>query len=424
MHPAERLEGELSVPGDKSISHRAVMLASIARGETVITGFLEGADPLATVDVFRSLGVEMEGPENGRLVVRGRGLEGLREPSGVLDARNSGTTMRLALGILAGCPFEATITGDESLRRRPMGRVAEPLRRMGADVSCEGEGERPPVRIRGGRLRAIEFDNELASAQVKSCILLAGLAAEGRTWVRETRPSRDHTERMLLAFGVDLLVEGDRLGLAGPAALEAARVSVPGDISSAAFFIAAAAALPGSDLVVEDVGLNQTRTGLLSVLWRMGARVSLQDVRYENAEPRGEVFVEGGELEAFEIEAGEVPSLIDELPVLAVIATQARGTSVISGARELRVKESDRIAALARNLAELGARVTEKEDGLVIEGPGRLSGGVVDSFGDHRMAMAMMIAGLFADSPVTVRGASCVDVSYPGFPEVLKELVE
>ena len=424
IHPAERLEGELRVPGDKSISHRAVMLAAIAEGATRVEGFLEGEDPLSTVGFFRALGVDIDGPKDGSLTVHGRGPGGLRAPAGVLDARNSGTTMRLGLGILAGQPFEAVVTGDDSLRKRPMGRVAEPLRNMGASVACEGENGTPPVRIRGGALRNIDFNNKLASAQVKSCVLLAGLFAKGTTWVRESRASRDHTERMLAHFGVNVLLEGDKVGVAGPVALEAAPVSVPGDISSAAFLMAAAAGLPGSDIVVEEVGVNATRTGLLTVLWRMGAQVAIQDVRYENAEPRAEIFVQGGPLSAFEIGAEEVPSLIDELPVLAVLATQADGRSVISGARELRVKESDRIAALARNLAALGARVEEREDGLVVEGPGRLSGGEVDSFGDHRIAMAMMVAGLFADSPVTVRGVSCVDISYPGFPRVLEELAE
>jgi len=419
--PSRALRGEIRVPGDKSISHRAVLFGALARGTTRVTGFLRAEDCLATVRCVRGLGVRVEEePSDGtRLAVHGGDL---REPEDVLDAGNSGTTIRLLAGILAGQPFHSTVTGDASIRRRPMDRIAEPLRRMGARITGRAGGRLAPLAIEGGSLRGIAYRTPVASAQVKSAVLLAGLFAEGETAVTEPSLSRDHTERMLAGFGAPITRAGLTVRLPGRAALTATAVAVPGDISSAAFFLVAAAIVPGSSLTVRGVGLNPTRTGMLDVLRAMGAAVEIAPGPDAGGEPAGDVTVRAAPLRGTVIGGDLIPRLIDELPVLAVAASVAEGETVIRDAAELRVKESDRIAALARELAAIGARIEAQPDGLAIQGVPRLRGGRAASGGDHRMAMALAVAGLRAAGPVTVDDTDCIRTSFPEFEATLRGL--
>ncbi len=416
--PAPPLRGTLRVPGDKSISHRAALLGALARGTTTVEGFLRAEDCLATLRCLRAMGVQIEETED-RLVIRGGAL---REPEEVLDVGNSGTTIRLLAGILAGQPFHSILTGDASIRRRPMDRIAEPLRQMGALISGRAGGRLAPLAINGGGLRGIVHTTPVPSAQVKSAILLAGIFAEGETEVREPSQSRDHTERMLGAFGVNVVRDGLVARLRGPAALTGAVLRVPGDLSSAAFFLVAAALVPGSEVAVEDVGLNPTRTGVLDVLRMMGAPVDVRDVREKGGEPCGTVVVRSARLHGTTIGGDLVTRAIDELPVLAVAACLAEGETVIRDAAELRVKESDRVAALARELGRLGAAIEAQPDGLAIRGVQRLRGGGVSSGGDHRIAMALAIAGLCADGPVTIDDPACIQTSFPGFDATLRRV--
>ena len=412
VHPSGPLRGEIRVPGDKSISHRAVMLGAIADGDTRIRGLLEGEDVLATVAAFRSMGVEIEGPDDGEAIVHGVGREGLHSPAAAIDLGNAGTAMRLLAGLLAGQRFGCALTGDASLSRRPMRRIAEPLSRMGARIETT-EGGTPPLAIRPcDRLAPIDYTSPVASAQVKSCLLLAGLYAEGRTCVSEPIPTRDHTERMLAAFGAALSREGLRTCIEGGGRLAATEVDVPGDISSAAFFLAAAAGRSGSDLLVRDVGVNPTRGGILAILDRMGADISRLNPRTAGGEPVADLRVRGAELRGIDVAPALVPLAIDELPSVFVAAAGARGTTRVSGAGELRVKESDRLAVSAAGLAALGVPARLTGDGVVIEG-GAMSGGEVDSAGDHRIAMAFAVAA--AGGPVRVRNCRNVATSFPGF---------
>jgi len=418
VRSAERLAGVLRVPGDKSISHRVAMLAALSSGEVAVHGFLRSEDCLNTLRAAVALGARAE-TEREPVVISGTGGR-FRAPAGVLDLGNSGTGMRLLSGLLAGQEFACELTGDASLRSRPMQRIREPLERMGAQVALLGEGGCAPLRIAGGALHGIEYPLPVASAQVKSCTLLAGLFAEGRTVVIEPKPTRDHTERLLLALGVPLRIDGLRIELDGygPDGPDwAARDwRVPGDFSSAAFWLTAAAARPGSDLTVERVGLNPRRTALLDVLRRMGAQLEVRrEPESETVEPAGAVRMRGGALRATEIGGAEIPNLIDEIPLVAVAGALAEGRTVIRDAAELRVKESDRIASMASNLARLGVRLEERADGMVIEGPAKLTGGVVESFGDHRIAMALTVLACFCPAPVEVRDVGCVATSYPGF---------
>jgi 3-phosphoshikimate 1-carboxyvinyltransferase len=409
-----RLGGRVRLPGDKSISHRALMLNGIASGEALIEGLSGGADVSATAACLRALGVEVE---DGLVV--GHGLDGLSEPAGPLDCGNSGTTMRLLAGLLAGRPFETTLVGDDSLSSRPMDRVAAPLRLMGASAKTE------PLRVGGsGPLHGIEYEMPVASAQVKSALLLAGLSAEGRTVVVEPAPSRDHTERMLRAMGAPVTQEAGCVALDGPAAaLRPVDVAVPGDLSAAAFWLVVAALHGTGSVAIPNTGVNPTRAAVLGVLTRLGARIVLSNRRLEGEEPVADLEVGPAPgLRGFEIGGAEVASLIDELPVLAVAGAVLPGTSRISGARELRVKESDRISAIATGLTAMGGDVSELEDGWVIRGPRRLEGARVDSFGDHRVAMALAVAGLLAEGETAIQGAECVEISYPGFWEQLEEL--
>ncbi len=416
-----RLEGKITVPGDKSISHRAVMLLGISEGRGSVKNFLRGADCLNTMACLRELGVEIE-DSGTELIVHGRGLHGLKAPKEPLDVGNSGTTMRLMAGILAGQGFTSTIIGDDSLKRRPMDRIAIPLRKMGALISGV-DGDYPPLTIQGGALEAIDYALPVASAQVKSAILLAGLYAKGETRVRELIPARNHTERMLEFLGAKIVVEDNNVTLAG-SKLEAQDIVVPGDLSSAAFFIAAAAALPGSHLVITDVGLNPTRTGIIDVLREMGASIKLDKVVQRGGEEQGDLVIRGRRLQATTITREMIPRVVDEIPVLAVIAGVAEGITKITGAEELRVKESNRLASLVTELSKLGVRIRELPDGLEIEGPNKILGGQVESYGDHRMAMALSMAGLFSDSPVNIRGSHCISISFPGFDQVLKTIVK
>jgi 3-phosphoshikimate 1-carboxyvinyltransferase len=414
--PGHPLRGVLRVPGDKSISHRAAILGAIARGTTRISGYLRAEDCLSTLRCLRALGVAID-DRGSDLEIRGGAL---REPEEILDVGNSGTTIRLLAGVLAGQRFHSVVTGDRSIRRRPMDRVADPLRRMGARISGREGGRLAPLAIDGGDLRGIAHAIPVASAQVKSALLLAGLFADGDTVVEEPSQSRDHTERMLGVFGVEVDRDGLAVHLRGPQSLTATEIRVPGDLSSAAFFLVAAALVSGSELAVLDIGLNRTRTGVLDVLKMMGAAVEVRDLRDEGGEPVGTVVVRGSRLHGTVIGGDLIPRAIDELPVLAVAAALADGETVIRDAAELRVKESDRVEVLARELRRLGAAVEAQPDGLVIVGTRRLRGGRVTSGGDHRIAMALAVAGLRADGAVTVDDPACVDTSFPGFADALR----
>jgi len=417
---SRRVSGCLRVPGDKSISHRALILGALAHGETEICGWLEGADCRATLEVLSALGVPFSRRREALCLV-GKGPEALQEPGGVLDAQNSGTTLRLLAGVLAGRPFFSVLTGDGSLRQRPMRRVVEPLSAMGATLWGRAGGQFPPLAIRGGALAGIHWRSPVASAQVKSAILLAGLQAHGETAVSEPFVSRDHTERMLEAFGAVVRREGTTVRLAGGQPLSARRLTIPGDVSSAAFFLVAAAARPGAEVVVSGVGVNPTRTGILDVLERMGADVRCEARRQEAGEPVADVVVRGRRLRGTTVGAAEIPGLIDEVPILAVAALLAEGESRIDGAGELRVKEVDRLAALEGEFRKLGGAIRAEGDSLVVVGGRPLRGAPVASRGDHRMAMSLAVAALFAEGETTILDVGCVDTSFPGFAAVLRE---
>ncbi len=416
---AEPFEGRISLPGDKSISHRAGIIASLAEGESRIENFHYCRDCLSTLRCLQSLGVEME-REGEVLFIRGKGLYGLREANDILNAGNSGTTMRLLAGVLSGQPFLSFLTGDSSLRRRPMDRIKIPLEKMGATIWAR-QGRFPPLAIMGGRLRGMEYELPVASAQVKSAILLAGLLAEGETLVRERSPSRDHTERMLAQVGADIEIKREGIRIRGGKELHPLRMRIPGDFSSASFFITLAL-LTNSHLRIEGVGVNPTRTGMLEVLREMGARVRMENLREEGGEPVGDIEVEGGgKLRGVRIDR-DIPLMIDELPVLAVLSACAEGETEIRGAEELRYKETDRIRALRKGLTSLGIEVEERKDGLFIKG-GKPRGGRVRSFGDHRIAMSFTILALASEGESEIQGAQCVDISFPAFYDLVKSLV-
>lgn len=423
VSPARRLEGRLRVPGDKSISHRYAILAALAEGRSELSNYAPGADCRSTLACVSRLGVEVTVEAPDSVILLGRGPGRMRSAEGPLDAGNSGTTMRLMAGVLAGHPFTSTLVGDASLSRRPMRRVIVPLEQMGARL--EAIDGRPPLTIHGARLHAIEFRPEIPSAQVKSAVLLAGLHAEGTTRVIEPAATRDHTERALAEFGGRAVVDGRHVSVDGGQRLQARSLTVPGDFSSAAFWLVAAAAQPGSRITIDDVGLNPTRTALLDVLRRFGARVDATITSTTAGEPRGTVTVEGHRTGAIEIAAGEVPGLIDELPAIAALAASG-GEVVVRGAAELRVKESDRIATLVRGFRALGIDADEREDGFAVRGGSgrtRPAGGVADAHGDHRMAMAFAVAALACRGPSTIDGADAVVISYPGFFETLPRLL-
>ncbi len=422
IRSSNRIRGMIRVPGDKSISHRSLLLGALAHGTTEVRGLLRSEDCLATLGALRAMGVAATETADGRILVEGKGADGLREPEGILDAGNSGTTLRLLAGVLAGRPFFSILTGDASLRRRPMRRVVEPLSAMGATLLGRADGQYPPLAIRGGRIKGIAWSSPVASAQVKSAILLAGLQATGETRVTEPLVSRDHTERMLEAFGVAVRRRGTTVGVTGPAELRAARVAVPGDLSSAAFFLVAASARAGSELFIRDVGVNPTRTGILEALRAMGASIGETPKNSGAGEPTADLAVQAAPLHGVAIEAGLVPRLIDEIPILTVAAALADGPTVVSGAGELRVKEVDRLRAVSQEFAKLGVGISEEQDGLRITGGARLRGAVVGSRGDHRMAMALAVAALFADGETRVEDVACVETSFPGFAKLLAEV--
>lgn len=419
------LQGRIRVPGDKSISHRALMLGALAEGETVIHGLLLGEDPRSTASCFRALGAEISELNTEEVRVKGIGLGNLREPVGVLDAGNSGTTLRLMLGILASHPDRFfTVTGDSSLRSRPMSRVVKPLQQMGAQIWGRQQNSLAPLAVQGQFLQPIHYHSPIASAQVKSCILLAGLMTEGQTTVTEPALSRDHSERMLRAFGADLTVdpETNSVTVTGPSQLTGQTVIVPGDISSAAFWLVAGAIVPGSDLTIENVGVNPTRTGVLEILERMGADITLENMREVAGEPVADLRVRYSPLKACEISGDVIPRLIDEIPILAVAAAFAEGTTIVKDAEELRVKESDRITVMATQLNQMGASVQERPDGMEITGGRPLKGAEVDSYTDHRIAMSLAIAALNASGTTTIHRAEAAAISYPDFTPTLQQV--
>ena len=418
VHPGGQLKGRFPVPGDKSISHRAVILGALAEGVTEIEGLLEGADVLATIAAFRAMGVEMEGPDNGHLRIQGVGLHGLRAPATPLDCGNSGTAMRLLAGVLAGQAFPSTLIGDTSLQKRPMGRVLNPLCTMGAEITAQ-EG-RAPLHIHGRPLHGIEYALPVASAQVKSAVLLAGLYADGQTCVTEPAPTRDHSERMLQGFGYPVERQAPRACLRSGGQLHGQSLQVPGDISSATFFLLGATIAPGSDLTLEGVGINPTRTGVIEILTRMGARIDLTALREVGGEPVADIRVRYAPLQGIAIPPRLVPLAIDEFPALFIAAACATGQTVITGAEELRVKESDRIAVMAGGLRALGATIEERADGAIISGS-PLLGGRVDSHGDHRIAMAFAMAALVAQDDIEILDCANVATSFPSFPALAQQ---
>ena len=420
IKPGGCLTGTMTVPGDKSISHRSVILGAIADGVTEVSGLLEGMDVLATVHAFREMGVFIDGPDRGHLAIHGNGLRGLKQPSRALDLGNSGTSMRLLTGLLAAQKFDSTLIGDSSLSKRPMMRVVNPLRQMGAQLQPSTDGT-PPLQISASEaIQGHHFDLQVASAQVKSAILLAGLYAEDKITVTEPAITRDHTERMLKDMGCDLQVQGNVITLHPPGSLQARVINVPADISSAAFFMVGAAISPGSDLTIQNVGLNPTRIGVVEILKLMGADISVQNQRLATGEPVADIQIKASALNGINIPEHLVALAIDEFPVLMIAAACAKGTTVVSGAKELRVKESDRISAMVNGLKSLGVSAEEREDGMVVE-TSQIIGGVVDSFDDHRIAMSFSMAGLASQNEITVKNCRNVATSFPAFDELARK---
>ena len=416
------LHGEITVPGDKSISHRAVMFGSLAKGTTRITHFLEGADCLSTISCFRKMGIDIEN-NNGEILVHGKGLRGLSSPTDILDVGNSGTTTRLISGILAGQNFVSELTGDDSIQSRPMKRIMTPLLSMGADITSIKGNNCVPLRIAGHPLKAIHYDSPVASAQVKSCVLLAGMYSDGVTSVTEPVLSRNHTEIMLNYFGAQVTSEGTTASIVPEPSLHAREITVPGDISSAAYFIAAGLLVPGSEILLKNVGINPTRDGLLRVCKDMGADITMLNVNMDG-EPTADLLVRTSSLHGTTVGGEIIPTLIDEIPMIAVMAAFAEGTTIIKDAKELKVKESDRILVMAENLSRMGADITPTDDGMIIHGGKPLHGAVIDSYLDHRVAMSFAIAGLLCDGPLSIKGGDCVKISYPEFYEDLYHLGE
>ena len=418
---ASPLKGEITIPGDKSVSHRSVMFGSIAKGTTEISHFLQGADCLSTISCFQKMGVPIE--INGdTVIVKGNGLHGLKKPDAILDCGNSGTTTRLISGILAAQDFEVTLTGDESIQKRPMKRIIEPLSLMGADIRSISDNGCAPLAITGKQLHGIHYASKVASAQIKSSILLAGLYAEGETKVTEPYISRNHSEIMLKYFGADVKTEGTTACIAPANELYGNKIAVPGDISSAAFFIAAGLMVPGSEILIKNVGINPTRDGILSVCRDMGANITLLNENTDSGEPTADVLVKFSSLHGITIEGAIIPRLIDELPMIAAMACFADGETVIKDAAELKVKESNRIEVMVKNLTAMGADVEETEDGMIIRGGKPLHGAVIDSKLDHRIAMTFAVTGLCAEGETEISGAECVNISYPGFYHDLHSL--
>lgn len=421
----DKLQGEVTVPGDKSISHRSIMLGSLAKGTTEVTGFLQGADCLSSISCFQKMGIEINNnPETNTVLIHGKGLRGLSAPSDILDVGNSGTTTRLMSGILAAQPFTSTVDGDSSIRKRPMGRIMTPLSMMGAKFESLATDKCAPFKISGGNLQGIHYESPVASAQVKSAILLAGLYAEGRTSVTEPALSRNHTELMFESFGVDIKSVGTTATVTPAKELIAQKIEVPGDISSAAYFIVAGLITPNSEITIKNVGINPTRDGILTVCKNMGADITLSNVKDDIGEPVADITVRTSALHGCTIEGDIIPKLIDEIPVIAIMAAFANGTTIIKDAQELKVKESNRIDVMVNNLSAMGVDIEGTEDGMIIRGGKPLHSATIDSKLDHRIAMSFAIAGGLADDDTEILGAECVNISYPSFYSDLDMLMK
>ncbi|MCT4507481.1 MAG: 3-phosphoshikimate 1-carboxyvinyltransferase [Tepidibacter sp.] len=417
-----KLRGEVNIPGDKSISHRAIMLSSISNGKNIIKNFLNGEDCLSTIDCFKKMGTKVEKCRKNEVIIHGMGLRKLKKPIQNLDVGNSGTTIRLIMGILAGQNFESTLIGDNSIAKRPMKRVTDPLRLMGANIYGNEDANFTPITVNGGNLNGIEYNMPIASAQVKSSIILASLYANSPTKIIEKNKSRNHTEIMLKSFGADIDISGKEIYVKPVQNLYSEDIYIPGDISSAAFFIAGASIIEGSEILVRNVGLNETRTGILDVLKNMSGNFEILNKKYVCGELMGDILVKHSNLNSTTIDSKLIPRLIDEIPIIAVMATQAEGTTIIKNAKELKVKESNRISSVVSNLKKMGADIEEMDDGMVIKGPTKLSGCNIESFSDHRIAMAFSIASLVASGDTNIDNTRCVEISFPGFYDILKEI--
>ncbi|MBU1035241.1 3-phosphoshikimate 1-carboxyvinyltransferase [bacterium] len=423
LEKVSKLKGNIFVPGDKSISHRSLILGSIAQGETRVYNLLNSLDCLRTLDCMQALGVKIELDVDNSVNIKGKGLYGLQEPKDILDVGNSGTTVRLLAGLLSGQNFYSVLNGDNSIRKRPMKRVAQPLRLMGADIWGREDGHFAPLSIRGSKLNPFQYTLPVASAQVKSALLLAGLYATGETVIREHLSTRDHTERMLEIMQADIKISPPEIKIKGGTELRSTDIFIPGDISSAAYFIAAASILRDSRIIIKQVGVNPTRTGIIEILKKMGTKIDILNYQIKSNEPQADLMIEYSKLKGVEIKKENVPFLIDELPLIAVVATQAQGKTVVSGARELRVKESDRIKAIVSELKKMGADIEEEEDGFTVNGPTRLQGAVCESYNDHRIAMSLAVAALLAEGKTVIKNSECIDISFPGFENTLQNLI-
>ena len=423
LEKANKLKGNIFVPGDKSISHRSLILGSIAQGEMRIYNFLNSLDCLSSLECMRALGVEVKRDSNDSLTIKGKGLYGLQESKVILDVGNSGTTMRLLAGLLSGQNFYSVLNGDNSIKKRPMKRVIQPLRLMGAEIWGREDGHFAPLSIKGSQLNPFQYTLPVASAQVKSALLLAGLYAKGETVIKEPLSTRDHTERMLEIMQADIKISSPEITIKGGIELKSTDIFIPGDISSAAYFIAVASILKDSQIIIKQVGVNPTRIGIIEILNKMGAKIDILNYQIKSNEPQADLKIEYSELKRVEINQEDVPSLIDELPLIAVAATQAQGKTVVSGAKELRVKETDRIKAIVSELKKMSADIEEEEDGFVINGPTGLQGAVCESYNDHRIAMSLAVAALLAEGKTVIKNSECIDISFPGFEKTLQNLI-
>lgn len=423
LEKVNKLKGNISVPGDKSISHRSLILGSIAQGETRIYNFLDSLDCLKTLECMQALGAEIDLGKDNFIKIKGKGLYGLQEPKDMLDVGNSGTTIRLLTGLLSGQNFYSVLNGDNSIRRRPMKRVVEPLRLMGADIWGRKDGQFAPLSVRGNKLNPLHYTLPVASAQVKTALLLAGLYAAGETVIKEPLTTRDHTERMLKVMQADIKISSPEVKIKGGKELKSTEIFIPGDISSAAYFIAAASILRDSQILIKHVGVNPTRTGIIKILKMMGAKINILNYQIKSNEPQADLKIEYSELKGIEIRKEEVPLLIDELPLIAVVATQAQGKTVVSGAKELRVKETDRIKATVNELKKMGADIEEKDDGFIVTGPSRLKEAVCESYNDHRIAMSLAVAALLAEGKTVIKNSECINISFPGFEKTLQNMI-
>jgi len=423
LEKINKLRGNMYVPGDKSISHRSLILGSIAQGETRIYNFLNSMDCLKTLECMQALGVKIELDENNSINIKGKGLYGLQEAKDILDVGNSGTTIRLLTGLLSGQDFYSVLSGDDSIRRRPMKRVVEPLKLMGADIWGRKDGQFAPLSIRGNKLNPLHYTLPVASAQVKTALLLAGLYTIGETVVKEPLSTRDHTEKMLEIMRADIKISSSEIKIKGGKELRGTDIFIPGDISSAAYFIVAASILRDSQILIKQVGVNPTRTGIIEILKKMGTKIDILNYQIKSNEPQADLLTEYSKLKGVEIKKENVPFLIDELPLIAVVATQAQGKTVVSGARELRVKETDRIKAIVSELKKMGADIEEREDGFVVNGPTRLQGAVCENYNDHRIAMSLAVAALLAEGKTVIKNSECISISFPGFEKTLQKLI-